>query len=719
MIHVQKYLLLFVRYSWLVVLVVAAAAGIEYLRVDRQPSIYGATAVMEVTAGASKVLPTVHDYQNDRIATMDVINTVVDTLSSNDVMLKVADAIGRTAEWAASSPSGKIPADKESSLAQSVRNQIRVSLRKGTRLIEVDAEDVNPAMARNIAQQTVDQFLKMHDYVIDADSDATVSSLEKKIKEQRDVLNEATAKLDKYTQEKNINLKKDPLAAEQITLLNTQLASASAKRSSLESDLAQVQAADPKDTETLLRIPAVEVLPEVAAIRGAIIEKESQFSIIKDRYLPKHPKYADAERALNEVRNRMATTLAGAGGILKRQLDMAETDVTRLKNSLKELAPKGVDSGDYVEVQTLQRAVEQAQKLYDDVTKRREEVKMSSDVEKKSPYRWASKPLLNPVALRPDKARALLNASLIGLVIAVGLILMIDRLDSSVRTVDEAENQLGLPVLAAVPEGDVSGIPKGGTVMTDAAGSAQAESFRTLRASLSLIGDESRRRVVLVTSAIPAEGKTFCSINLAACLAGQGFKTLLVDGDLRRPALSSTLLERTDRKAEQYRGLTDVLSGNCQPLEAIRPTSVPNLTLMPAGRKAPNPSELLAQATLPALLKYLEGHYDRIVFDTAPINAVSDTLGLSAQVQGVVMVLRFGKTPKRAIQRALNLLKKAGARMQGLVINRVPNRRGASYYYYYYGDPYLKDSVYGDTGGKVKKKRRKEEEPAPEEANTF
>ena len=244
--------------------------------------------------------------------------------------------------------------------------------------------------------------------------------------------------------------------------------------------------------------------------------------------------------------------------------------------------------------------------------------------------------------------------------------------------------------------------------MTDDAGSSQAESFRTLRASISLLGDEENRRVLMVTSAIPSEGKTFNSINLAAALATQGLKTLLIDADLRRPALSSTLLDSDERKGEDYRGLTDCLSGLTSTADAVRQTKVPNLWLLPSGRRAPNPSELLAQRTVPEYISGLLKHFDRVVIDSAPINAVSDSLALAGHVHAVCMVIRFGKTPKRAIARALSLLRKADARLAGLIMNRMPGGRGGAYYYYYYGDPYLKDSVYGESD-KSKKKQAKAE----------
>jgi capsular exopolysaccharide synthesis family protein len=268
--------------------------------------------------------------------------------------------------------------------------------------------------------------------------------------------------------------------------------------------------------------------------------------------------------------------------------------------------------------------------------------------------------------------------------------------------VDEAESILQQPVLAAVPEGNLEKIPEGAVAMTHDSGSAQAEAFRTLRASLSLLGAEDQRRLILVTSAIPSEGKTFTSTNLSAAFATQGLNTIVIDADLRRPALSATLLDREVRKSGEFRGLTDVLSGLCSIEEAIRPTTVPNLSLLPSGRRAPNPAELLAQINVGQLLESLLKKYDRVVVDSAPVNAVSDTLSLASMAHAVCLVLRFGKTPRRAILRALTLLEKTGARMAGIVMNRMPTSRGASYYYYYYGDPYVADSVYGAPNKKKK-----------------
>jgi polysaccharide biosynthesis transport protein len=265
--------------------------------------------------------------------------------------------------------------------------------------------------------------------------------------------------------------------------------------------------------------------------------------------------------------------------------------------------------------------------------------------------------------------------------------------------VDEAESIFSLPVMAAVPEAK-SEIKKG-AIIVDQSGSPQAEAFRNLRASVSLLGEEAKRRLILVTSAIPSEGKTFTSTNLAASFAVQDLKTLIIDADLRRPALSSNLLESDDRKHEDYRGLSDVLSGICTTEEAIRETSIPNLSLLPSGRRAPNPGELLTAPLLDKLFEKFLTQYDRVVVDTAPVNAVSDALSLAPKCHVTLMVMRFGKTPRRVIKRAVTLLQKNGARLSGLIMNRMPTSRGASYYYYYYGEDY-----HGESNGKSKSKSK-------------
>lgn len=204
---------------------------------------------------------------------------------------------------------------------------------------------------------------------------------------------------------------------------------------------------------------------------------------------------------------------------------------------------------------------------------------------------------------------------------------------------------------------------------------------------------------LLLTSAIPAEGKTFCSVNVAASFALLGKKTLIIDADLRRPSLHHAMLNGEERV-----GLSDYLAGQATLEEVIVPTRVPNLFLITAGNRSPIPAELLADAKADALFKELPGLFERIIVDSAPIHAVSDALILASKIKTVAMVVRTERTSRHAILRAIHLLRDTDAEIAGVILNRMKRSGAGYYYYYYYGGKY---SEYRNTSGDGGKKRHK------------
>ena len=282
-------------------------------------------------------------------------------------------------------------------------------------------------------------------------------------------------------------------------------------------------------------------------------------------------------------------------------------------------------------------------------------------------------------------------------VLGLATIMSLMFLDTSIKTVDEAEASLSLPVLSTVPQ--MKEVKKAGTplVVADDAKSAGAEAFRTLRTSLSMLGRVEDRRVFLFTSAMPAEGKTFCSINYAASLAQLGLKTLLIDGDLRRPSVEKNLFGHDTDHA----GVTDYLTGQKTLKEVTRPTKVEGLSFISGGTTAPNPAELLAQDGLAGIIADGLKNYDRVVIDSAPIHAVSDTLLMLKHVQTLCLVVRAALTPQRSVMRCVQQLRASKAPLSGVIMNRMPRRRSLGYGYYshyydyhYYGK-YSKKGVYG------------------------
>ncbi|HHV55093.1 MAG TPA: CpsD/CapB family tyrosine-protein kinase [Firmicutes bacterium] len=205
-----------------------------------------------------------------------------------------------------------------------------------------------------------------------------------------------------------------------------------------------------------------------------------------------------------------------------------------------------------------------------------------------------------------------------------------------------------------------------------------AEAYRTLRTNIQFAAVGHALRTLLITSAGPDEGKTTALANLGVAMAQAGSKVLLVNADLRRPALHR-LLNRPERV-----GLTNVLLGTVPLEEAIQPTGIENLSFLGSGPLPPNPSELLGSAAMGEIIARLQEMYDLALFDAPPVVAITDAAVLAPRVDGVILLVRSGHTDREAARQARLNLQRVGARILGVILNDVQMRGGRYGYYYYY-----------------------------------
>jgi capsular exopolysaccharide synthesis family protein len=213
--------------------------------------------------------------------------------------------------------------------------------------------------------------------------------------------------------------------------------------------------------------------------------------------------------------------------------------------------------------------------------------------------------------------------------------------------------------------------------------SQMAESYRALRTSLLLTFAGGPPQVVLITSALPEEGKTTTSVNSAIVLAQKGTRVLLIDADLRRPSIHKTL------GMGPKIGLSNVLTGSATLEQAIIPSTIlPDLLILPAGTPPPNPAELLASAKMKNVLEELRKQYDHIVIDTPPTLSVTDAVVMSTSADAVVLVIRSGHTTKPALRRARDILLQVNARLCGVLVNAVDLNSPDYFYYYEYQGKY-------------------------------
>lgn len=213
--------------------------------------------------------------------------------------------------------------------------------------------------------------------------------------------------------------------------------------------------------------------------------------------------------------------------------------------------------------------------------------------------------------------------------------------------------------------------------------SPAAEAFRTLRTNLQFSGLDRPLRTLLITSAGPGEGKTTISANLAVAVAQSGSKVILMGADLRRPAVHSAM------GASNAVGVTSVLTGHVSWEDALQPTEIEGLYLLPSGPIPPNPAELLASQRMSDLVDQLKAASDMLIIDAPPVIAVTDAGVLSRLVDGTLLVVSAGITPREIAKAAKEQLQQVGARILGIVVNRLDEESG--YYYYYYRHYYATD----------------------------
>jgi len=279
-------------------------------------------------------------------------------------------------------------------------------------------------------------------------------------------------------------------------------------------------------------------------------------------------------------------------------------------------------------------------------------------------------------------------------------------LDNTVRTTEQAQMISGLASLGMIPLGSKSARegpnPKRLVIATSKEAvelvtqvrpqSQMAESYRALRTSLLLSNLGAPPKVIMMTSALPQEGKTTTSINCAVVLAQKGVRVLLIDADLRRPSIHKTL------GMAPHSGLSNVLTGSTTIEKAITHTSIlPNLDVLTAGTPPPNPAELLASTNMRDLLEQLREQYDHIVIDTPPSLSVTDAVVLSPRADAVVLVIRSGQTTKQALRRSRDILTQVNAKVVGVLLNAVDLSSPDYYYYYEYQGKYARYYREGDS----------------------
>jgi len=675
--------------AWIIAVSLAVFLLIGLFYIHRTPATYSATATIEAEQDEPDILK-MEMIRTKDIQAVDYLQTVAQTLTSRPVLERVAETNGFWTDRRFITVTNGVTDDALSRkhVVDKLERMVQVKLRRGTRLIDVTARHIVPELTEQIANSIVSEYISSRAEREDTSITMANQNLSREAERLRKKLEESENALQAYKEKHNASSLDDRqnTVVAKLNELSTRATEAKSIRIKTETEYGQVLKLG-TNTAALLNVPAVAHDSTVAALELSLTKAEEDFATLRERYKDKHPKYIQAVTQIGKLREDLGSAVLGAVETLKASLESAQAAEEALNQAMLAQETAALELSKLsIEYGVLAREVETDRALYDAVLKGMKESALSQATQQTGIIRVVEPAWLPDHPVWPRKSAILAMCAMGGIFLGIFIVLALRAVDTSIKTVDEAETGLGISVVSVVPDMKQMSNGRSRLVVVDDARSEGAEAFRTLRTSLSTLGTGEEWRVCLFTSAMPSEGKTFCSLNYAASLALLGRKTLLIDADLRHSSLEGAMFGPTGVGA----GLSDYLAGQKKFEEAVRPASIKHLFLMPGGSASSNPAELLAADGLKAVVQEALKRYDRVVVDSAPINAVSDTLLILKCAQSVCLVVRAASTSSRYVMRCIQLLHTAKAPISGIILNRMPTRRhagyGAYYDYHYHGN---------------------------------
>jgi capsular exopolysaccharide synthesis family protein len=487
--------------------------------------------------------------------------------------------------------------------------------------------------------------------------------------------------------------------------LNKELTTAESERMDKESLYRLVESGDPDAIAASAggledAVPGAQTASQLLeTLRNKQADIKIQAADLSTQFGPSYPKLSQLNNQLKEIDSQMLAEMKKIASKVRGQYTTALQRENMLHDALekqKQEANKLNESA--ITYTILKRDVETNRQLYEGLLQKLKEAGVSAGL-KSNNFRIVDRAAPPTGPIEPNIPRNLLFAMVLGLASGVGLAFLLEALDNTVRTTDQAQLISGLASLGMIPLGSksaregpnpkrlvIAASKEAVELVTQVRPQSQmAESYRALRTSLLLSNLGAPPKVIMVTSALPQEGKTTTSINCAVVLAQKGVPVLLIDADLRRPSIHKTL------GMAPHPGLSNVLTGSTTLEQAITRTAIlPNLFVLAAGTPPPNPAELLASSNMRDVLAQLREKYDHIVIDTPPSLSVTDAVVLSPRADAVVLVIRSGQTTKQALRRARDILTQVNAKVVGVLLNAVDLSSPDYYYYYEYQGKYAR-----------------------------
>jgi len=704
---------------WTVLTVLFVLFTLVLLATLKQKSIYRANALLEIEKENPNILTLQEMFAIETVSD-SYLETQYKILRSDTLARRVIDQLhlDRLPEFnprARREVPGASPAVVAGGAARDAggyqatlrafRDGLSVDPVKRSRLVEIGFESQDPELAAHVVNALASHYIQQSLEVRWEATQKASEWLSQQLLDLKARLEKSEHEMQAYARENGLLFLESEKGApenivnERLRQLQEELTRAQGTRYQKEALYRLVQAGD---YDSLPSAGENRVISDLSVRLAELRREHAQLSATFTSDYPKvrqvQSQIEEIERMIEAERTRVASRVTSDYlAAVRRESLVAAAFAEEQKQA-------NVVAGRSVQYNILKREVETNKQLYEGLLGRLKEAGVSAGL-KATNVRIVdgAEPPRKPA--RPNLSLNLALALVLGLGLGVGAAFLQEHLDNSLKTSEDVERFLGLPALALIPSveslnghrGRVYGLAENSKLLGSGKGktsappprwyridaetnahSALGEAFRSLRTSVLLSTADRPPRTLLVTSSQPSEGKTTISINLAISLSQLGQRVLLIDGDMRRPSV---------RKAfhlDNSLGLVSCLTGQQDWRAAVRPSGLANLDALVCGPVPPNPAELLSSERMRLLLSEARAEYQFVVIDSPPLLNVADSRILATLVEGVVLVVKGGATPRELAQRAGAYARDVGANLIGVVLNNLDVRSDDSYYYRYY-----------------------------------
>ena len=695
------------RYFWMAAAIVGAAVALAVVATMLDTPRFSASSTVQINDQSDEVLGADFETQIAPPSDWDTerfLNTQLDVLRSRALAERVVDALDlanderffSAMEVPLSAVTGTDAQTRKWAI-DLLQGNLDIDLRRSTRIALITFTSTDAELSARIANAFAEEFIRQNLQRRFDSSSYARNFVAEQLDEARNDLEQSEAALNEYAREVGLIRTRDAAAPS-----GPDLAAGSVTSSSLlqynqaairarENRIAAQSRWDAVSNSALLSSQPVLSHPTVQSLMTRRAGLESELQAARERYLPGHPAIARLEGDIAGVNAQLERTARDVRQSIRAEYEAAATAERRLQDQVS--AARGATLAEQdrsVRYNVLAREADTARSIYEGLLQRYRELNASAGIAS-SNITIIDRAEAPTAQSSPSLTRNLALGLLIGFALAGLGIFLRDQLDDVIHTPEDVEGKLGLSLLGVIPRAD-DGAPLG--ALADPK-SSLTEAYNSMRGALLYSTPRGLPKVLVVTSAQSSEGKSTTSYALATGFARIGIAPVLIDADLRRPALHKLL------NASKERGLTDLLVSQDDPASAVVriESGDTGFDLVPAGPLPPSPSELLASPRMAQLLEHFAGTYGVVIIDSPPVLGLADAPMLSAIADGTVFVIEADRGRSGALKAALRRLRAMEPNILGAVLAKFDPSRADNRYSAYYGYDYYAYSEDGERRG--------------------